>query len=295
MELHDVLGQVTVQKAVEWRNVQVFPLLQPNGHDPSYVLIDDLLEGGQAEIGELDEHGAVGTISVRNRAGIDALILDGTELRGAKQNRMVNITIIVGHGTETPIPVSCVEQGRWAYRSRHFGSTKRTVAGRLRNLKAHMVSEHLAREGRVRTDQVALWDQVDAYVANADVAAPTAALDDVFTARQPNIDEVVARLKEIDAYGAVVVVNGEIVALDLVDHRKTFHALWESLLRGYAMDAVGEDSPKAKRLTKRQIETWLKVVTKEVTLTRHDQGRVVHTALFPAASRFRSDTTRTPR
>ncbi len=65
-----------------------------------------------------------------NHADIDALILDGTELRGAKQNRMVNITIIVGKHSEAPIPVSCVEQGRWAYRSRGFTSSKRTLLAR---------------------------------------------------------------------------------------------------------------------------------------------------------------------
>ena len=144
-------GRSRLRERWSGRTSRCFPLVQPNGHDPSYALIDELLEGGHAEISELDEHGAVGTISVHNRAAIDALILDGTELRGAKQNRMVNVTVIVGKGTDTPIPVSCVEQGRWAYRSRHFSSAKRTVASRLRNLKAHMVSEHLARTGRART------------------------------------------------------------------------------------------------------------------------------------------------
>ena len=304
MELHDVFGQVTVEKALEWKNVQVFPLVQPNGHDPSYALIDDLLEGGHVEIKEFDEHGSVSTISVRNHADMDALILDGTELRGAKQNRMVNVTVIVGKGTDTPIPVSCVEQGRWSYRSRHFSSAKRTVASRLRNLKAHMVSDNLARTQHASTSQSQVWDRVEAYMADAGTASPTAAMDDVFTARQRDIDECVARLKEIDAYGAVVAVNGEIIALDLVDHRNTFRKLWESLLRGYAMDASVEDTPKAKRLTKRQVETWLRSVTQSATLTPHavagvgeyyavrapgtaggctvHQGRVVHTALFPA-------------
>ena len=149
MKLHDVFGQVTVEKPLQWKNVQVFALLQPNGHDPSYALIDDLLEGGRVEIKEFDEHGSVSTISLRNHADLDALILDGTELRGAKQNRMVNLTVIVGKGTDTPIPVSCVEQGRWSYRSRNFSSAKRTVASRLRNLKAHMVSDNLARTERL--------------------------------------------------------------------------------------------------------------------------------------------------
>jgi hypothetical protein len=305
MKLHDVFAAVTVQDVVQWQNVQVFPLIQPNGHDPSYALIDDLLGRRKAEITEVDEGGAVPTIAVRNRAPVDALILDGTELHGAKQNRMVNVTVIAGKGTVTAIPVSCVEQGRWSYRSHHFSSAKRTVASKLRNLKAHMVSEHLARDGRAATCQGRVWDKVEEYLGDAKMESPTVALDDAFTARQGEIDAFVARLKEIDACGAVVAVNGAILALDLVDHRDTFRTLWESLLRGYAMDA-GERGPKnAKRVTKQKVEAWLAAVTQAATVTPHKvagvgdyyavrapgiaggctvhQGRVVHTALFPAA------------
>ena len=74
-----------------------------------------------------------------NRSDFDALIIDGIELHGAKQNRMVNLTIIAGKQSETEIPVACVEAGRWAYRSREFSSSRRTVASRLRARKASMV------------------------------------------------------------------------------------------------------------------------------------------------------------
>ena len=38
----------------------------------------------------------------------------------AKQNRILNLTILVGGGKKLLIPVSCVKQGRWSYRSRDF-------------------------------------------------------------------------------------------------------------------------------------------------------------------------------
>jgi ARG/rhodanese/phosphatase superfamily protein len=117
----------------------------------------------------LNDGGSVPTIKVFNHADIDALILDGTELRGAKQNRMVNVTVIIGKHSETPIPVSCVEQGRWAYRSRGFASSKRTVASKLRNRKAHMVAENLGRTQRAATNQGEVWARVDGYIKPADV------------------------------------------------------------------------------------------------------------------------------
>ena len=68
-------------------------------------MIDELLESGQAQITELDEGAAVPTIKVLNHADIDALILAGTELRGAKQNRMVNVTVNIAKHREAPIPL----------------------------------------------------------------------------------------------------------------------------------------------------------------------------------------------
>ena len=47
-------------------------------------------------------------------------MLDGEELIGAKQNRILNTTVLVAAHTEVTIPVSCVEQGRWGYRGRQF-------------------------------------------------------------------------------------------------------------------------------------------------------------------------------
>src|SRR5262245_55119891 len=129
IDLRALLERITIGEPGTSCGLQVFPLAHPNRHDPEYVLIDDLLTSGKAEIAE---HGTVPTIRVLNRSDADVLILDGMELRGAKQNRMVNVTIVVGKHMETEIPVSCVEQGRWSYRSTGFRSAKRTVASQLR-------------------------------------------------------------------------------------------------------------------------------------------------------------------
>lgn len=306
MQLEDVLHDVTIGEALVWKNMQVFPLEHPNGHEPAYALIDDLLSRGEAEITELGDGASVATIAVRNHADMDALILDGTELHGAKQNRMVNITIIVGKHSEAPIPVSCVEQGRWARSSRGFASTNRTVASKLRNRKAHMVAEHLVREKRAATDQGAVWDNVDQYLKRAATDSATMAFSDAYSEREASSTDYVEHLKNLDACGAAVAINGELIGLDLVDDPRTFKKLWAMLLRGYAFDAALDAGAKAKPLSKDKVESWLRRTQKQAAIVQQDvagvgeygsvtgdgiaggvashAGRVVHLALFPATA-----------
>jgi hypothetical protein len=59
-------------------------------------------------------------------------VVDGEELVGAQQNRIVNATFLIAGLTEVTIPVGCVEQGRWSYRSQDFASGKKVMPAILR-------------------------------------------------------------------------------------------------------------------------------------------------------------------
>jgi hypothetical protein len=104
-----------------------------------YTLADDLLAKKQAEIREVDADGVVSDLVFDNQSDKHALLLDGIELRGCKQNRMVNTTILATAGEQTTVDVSCVEAGRWHHQGETFAHSGRTVGAALRNHKAHMV------------------------------------------------------------------------------------------------------------------------------------------------------------
>jgi hypothetical protein len=79
--------------------------------------------------GAVSEAGSVPELLVKNLAPSPVLILDGEELIGAKQNRIVNLAILVAAGQTLRIPVSCVEAGRWVHRSREFAAAGRARHG----------------------------------------------------------------------------------------------------------------------------------------------------------------------
>src|ERR1043165_4420221 len=61
---------------------------------------------------EVHEGGGTGQLEARNRGPRAVLFVEGDHLLGAKQNRMVTSTVLVGGGRSVAMPVSCVEQGR---------------------------------------------------------------------------------------------------------------------------------------------------------------------------------------
>ena len=59
------------------------------------------------EINETSDAGTVSQLLFINKSDIPILILEGEELNGAKQNRIINVSILVPGNIGMVIPVSC--------------------------------------------------------------------------------------------------------------------------------------------------------------------------------------------
>ena len=66
-------------------------------------------------------------------------MIGGEELAGAKQNRVLNTSILLKEASETKIPVSCTEQGRWSYASKAFSESGNVMAFKSRSRKTRSV------------------------------------------------------------------------------------------------------------------------------------------------------------
>ena len=106
-----------------FRSLRIVPLVGPSRGEPSYRLFDPET-AKDVEVTEVDDAGDVPNIRVTNRLEDRVLLIDGQELIGAKQNRILNTDVLVPAATEIVIPVSCMEQGRWGYKGRHFSPGK---------------------------------------------------------------------------------------------------------------------------------------------------------------------------
>jgi hypothetical protein len=203
--------------------VPLFPSTEPR---LDYVGLDEAMAQGLA-VTEVDEAGSVSNLSVLNLLDVNVLLFEGEELVGAKQNRILDRTILVEAVSRTPVPVSCVERGRWSYRSRRFSSAPRTAYPELRRAK---------REGG---GQAYVWTEVAAKARRLDAESPTDASEEMYVSRRASLDEYIDRLPRRDRQcGSIVCVAGRVVCLDYVGRSDVYAGLHTKLLRGYALDAI---------------------------------------------------------
>ena len=126
------LADITIGPEQQYKNMAVFALLANQGADVEFITLDEALAQRALVITEINESGRVPELKVVNNSRQKILLLDGEELVGAKQNRVLNVTILLAPNSETLIPVSCIEQGRWSYASKEFSSANRTMSADLR-------------------------------------------------------------------------------------------------------------------------------------------------------------------
>ena len=175
------------------RNLTLVPLRGERHGQLDYLLSADAFASGVLTVTEVNEGGIVADLLAANQAEQMVLLLDGEELVGAKQNRILNTSVLLPAGSKTRIPVSCVEQGRWRYLSAAFSAGGYSPST-LRARKTRDVSRSLAAVGEARADQSAVWEEVSHQVRSAAAASPTMAMHDVVEQRQEAIGAYIAAL-----------------------------------------------------------------------------------------------------
>lgn len=240
------LSRVRLGAPAQFNSMSVFPLFAPPNGAPEYLLLDDALERNLARVTEVSESGTVPELLFVNEGDAKVLLVDGEELLGARQNRILNVTLLVGAKQKVVIPVSCVEQGRWAYQSRHFAAADRTLFATARAKKAQQVSASLRESGSRYANQAEIWSDISAKATSLSVASATESMGDIFEHERARIEDYVkAFAPQRGQAGAVFAINGRVAGVELFDSAATFRKFMEKIVRSYAMDAIEEASPAA--------------------------------------------------
>jgi hypothetical protein len=238
----DRLRAVASGAPVTFRNLTLVPLVAGNEQNADYAVLDEALARGWIEITESGEHGHVPELRVVNRGDVPVLILDGEELLGAKQNRILNLTVLVPPQHVSTLPVSCVEAGRWRRESRNFVSSPRTQFAAGRAAKMAQVSKSLEESGSRMSDQSAVWDLIAEKATRLGAVSATSAMSEMYERCDDSLGAFLTAFPALERQvGAVFLVNGRVAGLELFDAASTWRKLSPKLLRSYALDAIDQE------------------------------------------------------
>jgi len=245
-----------------FENLTVVPLVGDGLRRPAYLTLDEAIAGGVVEIGEVSEGGSVPHIQVRNRARQPVLLVDGEELVGAKQNRIVNLTIMVPAQQTLIIPVSCVEVGRWRHDAAGFAAAPRAQYAKARGEKMRDVTASLSREGSRHAVQQAIWEDIAAKASRMQAASETGSMSAIFERHAAPIDAYAEAITAVDRQvGAVFAIDGTVKGLDLFDSAETLRKVLPKLVRSYAADAIESGRRNVRRPPAARVAAFLDAVS----------------------------------
>jgi len=227
------------------RNIVVFPILSPSHDTADWLTLGEALEQQLLIVTEVSQGGSVPELAVINRADRPVLLLDGEELIGAKQNRVLNTTILLKEHSETVVPVSCTEHGRWSYVSAAFADSKVVMAHRARAHKSRSVSESLAASAGYQSDQGEVWEKIAALHSTVGSSSPTGAMHDAYKARERELDQCVAAFSAVPGQtGLLVVIGDQVAGFDLIPQPGIYARQHAKLVKSYLIDSITQSNTR---------------------------------------------------
>jgi hypothetical protein len=255
-------------------NLTVFPVVAGKSYDTAeFLTLDEGLRSGDVVVTEAGQARGL----IRHRPGEPAivhpvrgpevnqlvlvnnskrplLLLAGEIVTGGKQDRVIGKDRIVpAESDPVDLSVFCVEPGRWVAANGNNNFSAGAAGGVV-------ASPAVRGSAMAAKNQQQVWDNVEkSKTAMAmNVPAPAAAevnsttsyarvmdnkevqqkVDSVAEPVQRNYESVIRQLRDKNAVGVVVAVNGEVVWADIFASTQLLQKYWPKLVRSYATEAV---------------------------------------------------------
>jgi hypothetical protein len=276
-------------------NLTVFPVVANKSYDTGqFLTLDEGIRSGEVVVTEAGQaqglirrrpgghptprpvrDAEVNQLVLINNSKRPLLLLAGEIVTGGKQDRVIGKDRIVpAESDPVDLSVFCVEPGRWTAQNNkyEFGTAREGAYGLIAapavRSKAMAAKDQQQVWDEVRRSQHAMAETVTVDGAAAQVNSTTSyarvmgntevqkQVDSVAAPMQRNYESVIRQLRDKNAVGVVVAVNGEVVWADLFASTQLLQKYWPKLVRSYATEAVVTRA-KAAEASTRQAQKFL--------------------------------------
>jgi len=259
-----------VLPALHYDNLTVFPVIATNSHDTrQFITLDEGLKSGEVVVNESGNitplvrprHGVslhptppgaqVNQLVLVNNSKRPLILLAGEIVTGGKQDRVIGKDRLVpAESDPIDLGVFCVEPGRWTGPKGSFQSA----------VGAGMAAPGVRAKAMADKNQQQVWNEVrrSQMQMAAQLPAPAAAsvegttsyakamdnkdvqekVDSIAAPIERNYQSVIKQLRDRNAVGVVVAVNGELIWADVFAGTDLLEKYWPKLIRSYAAEAA---------------------------------------------------------
>jgi ARG/rhodanese/phosphatase superfamily protein len=253
------------------------------------------------------EGAEVNRLVLVNNSKRPLLLLAGEIVAGGKQDRVIGKDRIVpAESDPVDLSVFCVEPGRWVGTSEQFGASG-AMYGSKAGSAGDRVPATLMAQPSVRAkamadkDQSQVWAEVrkqqSAMTVEVQASAPAAApavagtssyarvmenaevkkqVDEVARPIEQNYQSLIKQLRDRNAVGVVVAMNGRIIWADVFASTGLLEKYWPKLVRSYASEAVVSRA-KGAEVGEKQAQAFLEDMDGRKETIESEPGIYRHT------------------
>lgn len=204
---------------------------------PALEPLENALGSGLARITETSPAGEVPFLLLENVGERPIIILDGEELVGGKQNRILNTTLVVLAQSTVKIPVSCIQSGRWRHERANFDSSGSVFRARSRAAQKATVTASLRESGSFQSDQGTVWDEVSASLDELGVSSATSDFEEGRERVAHRLEEFVEAIRPAENQIGSIFMNAEgILGLEMLGTSILFSRVCDKVTRSFAFE-----------------------------------------------------------
>jgi hypothetical protein len=221
---------VVLAEPVFLRNLLIYPLQGSMDNGTEVASLERILEKEEGEFRELDTPD-INQIIFNNQSEYPVLMLDGEEIVGSMQNRIVTDSILIPARSTSDLPVVCAEQGRWndigSFQTGHYSYPGIRAILSLRGKKENGL-------------QKKIWKEIERKLIVTRTLSTTSSMHDIYN----NLDDEVTRYVEDfeslndDTIGFIGAAGGKILGCDMFLNQATYREFEKKLIQSYALDAI---------------------------------------------------------
>lgn len=255
--------QLLTEPNPEWQfeNLRLYPVIadettvRANQDLASWKTLAEGMETPGFRITELKQFGRTqertfNALTVQNKGRDTIFMMSGDVVTGGNQDRVIAYDDIIPPGTIKNIEVFCVEKGRWQFKDTTATESERAVYAFCGYY--HVASPEVRHAVQRTGNQHEVWSAVARVTSANNAGSGTdayTALDtenEFKTRRDAYLRFFAGKLTNLpNVVGMVAVCNGKVAGVDIFGHPALFSRQYESLLHGYATEAVTSPSTTA--------------------------------------------------